>query len=318
MSRKRSCNSTSFKRRGLTSLTMFLPSLPISSSLVIYPPMTASPDQYVLSDIAFAAALRSGRRSCVGDNDLLYPDSISSSTISNQPGVGRTLGVLISALGKRVEAAFSRCSERLGHGPRAIVSRMFSLPHKYRCLVCPECHHRLSSYLPTNHSLFSLTPDGSSSIFLTLCQRCRDVVAKALRGDLWFRRGCLKLIWLLRDDSGTIPTRSLTASYISDIINLHHEFSTLFFEFDAGPAFYSYLHHMSYWPTHILQRFFAPEIFVSAHRALVCLSTSRLFACIQDLDSIECYLVSVASRGGMGVSVDCIRDRLSLLMELTV
>jgi hypothetical protein len=60
----------------------------------------------------------------------------TNSTVSGIPGPGRTLGVLLSGGGRRVESAFNKTVERLGFSPNAIMQRILAVLrvlHVYKC-----------------------------------------------------------------------------------------------------------------------------------------------------------------------------------------
>jgi hypothetical protein len=98
----------------------------------LHPPGAIDPDGPVSSSYIH---LRVGSRSFVGSWG-----SDSNDTASNLPGPGRALGQLLSAAGRRLEAAVDRTAARAGLGFEGITRRLLMKlyePHT-RCRVWPE------------------------------------------------------------------------------------------------------------------------------------------------------------------------------------
>ncbi|KDQ51660.1 hypothetical protein JAAARDRAFT_198922 [Jaapia argillacea MUCL 33604] len=234
-------------------------------------------------------------------NETYSITDTDSSFISDQPGPGRTLGIVMSSMGRRLENALSGISERFGNGPNAAMDR---------CLVAfDRAWHSRHEWLndPVRSSKFLRRPP-------PLDQLLDDVFSKSHRWqwvemceDRVFTNSCQRLISCLRSDKS--GNQLLATYYLTALASCNPGIIPHLVQLDVLEALDAVRLQSS------LRKGDQDGslLLASSRRALVIFSDSAALAVIKEFDS-----VTLRSRWGKCDLSAHSRPLLSNLLELSL
>ncbi|KDQ53641.1 hypothetical protein JAAARDRAFT_430563 [Jaapia argillacea MUCL 33604] len=174
----------------------------------------------------------------------------TSSTISDLPGPGRTLGNAISQLGRILERRLTLWAERLGHGPNAAALRILRILEDLECCPClkPERRSAFVGPSPTGKTLqfetilvtlfrtiFQKSPSHSPFSFddKSGSWKCANCGNTRKMERLWSDRKrkallneCQRLVSMI--SRGNLSTQALATSYIAALAPSHPFFQSSF------------------------------------------------------------------------------------------
>jgi hypothetical protein len=140
----------------------------------------------------------------------------TNSTVSGIPGPGRTLGILLSGGGRRVESAINRTVERLGYSPNAIMQRILALLRVWHVYNCQGPQFAKPSWVAPE---FSVLIEEAAILSSELCSTCRCFYFQKIPNvdlDLRITSQLKKLLEFLQHK--VISTRCLAAHYLYALV----------------------------------------------------------------------------------------------------